>query len=119
VISSPLEATVLTAEQRAAFLGLVERQFGIRGSDYGAGRMDEAVSTVLPTTTCTTPDELLANLETDSQPRWLHALVEHLTVGETYFLRNPAQIAALRETILPDLIERRSGEQRLRLWSAG
>jgi chemotaxis protein methyltransferase CheR len=114
-----LEAIVLTAEQRAAFLDLVERQFGIRGSDYGAGRMDEAVSTVLPTTTCTTPDELLVSLETDDQPRWLHALVEHLTVGETYFLRDPAQIAALRETILPDLIQRRAGEQRLRLWSAG
>jgi chemotaxis protein methyltransferase CheR len=117
VISEAVQA--LTAEQRAAFLDLVERQFGIRGSDYGAARMDEAVSTVLPTTTCTTPDELLASLETDSQTRCMHALVQHLTVGETYFLRDPAQIAALRETILPDLVGRRASERRLRLWSAG
>jgi len=119
MISSPVPGLELTSRQRAAFLEVVERQFGIRGSDYGAARVDEAVSTVLPTTTCETPDELLASLDQDSPQRWLHALVEHLTVGETYFLRDPAQIAALRETILPDLIERRSGERRLRLWSAG
>ena len=60
MISSPGPTLELTSQQRSAFLGLVERQFGIRGSDYGAARMDEAVCTVLPTTTCTTPDELLA-----------------------------------------------------------
>jgi len=119
MISSPVPTLSLTSQQRSAFLDLVERQFGIRGSDYGASRVDEAVGTVLPTTTCTTPDELLTSLETDSQTRWMHALVEHLTVGETYFLRDPAQISALRETILPDLIDRRAGERRLRLWSAG
>jgi chemotaxis protein methyltransferase CheR len=119
VISSRADAFALSARQRATFLELVEREFGIRGSDYGAARIDEAVNTVLATTTWATPDELLASLEANCEQRWLHALVQHLTVGETYFLRDPAQILALRETILPDLIERRSGERRLRLWSAG
>ena len=119
MISSPVPGLALTARQRAAFLDLVERQFGIRVSDYGASRVDEAVNTVLPTTPCSTPDELLASLDPDCPQRWLHALVEHLTVGETYFLRDPAQIAALCETILPEIVDRRSGERRLRLWSAG
>jgi chemotaxis protein methyltransferase CheR len=49
----------------------------------------------------------------------LHALVSHLTVGETYFFREPKAFDALREHILPELIRRRRGrEQRLRLWSA-
>jgi chemotaxis protein methyltransferase CheR len=48
-------------------------------------------------------------------------LIERLTVGETYFLRNPAHFAALRGHILPSLIQQRreSGHLVLRLWSAG
>ncbi len=42
-----------------------------------------------------------------------------LTIGETYFFRNGAQFAALRERILPDLLARRAGVRSLRLWSAG
>ena len=42
-----------------------------------------------------------------------------LTIGETYFFRNGAQFAALRERILPDLLSRRAGARSLRLWSAG
>jgi len=49
----------------------------------------------------------------------LHALVSHLTVGETYFFREPKAFDALRGSILPELLRRRRGsEQRLRLWSA-
>jgi len=49
----------------------------------------------------------------------LHALVSHLTVGETYFFRESKAFDALRERILPELLGRRRGrEQRLRLWSA-
>ncbi|MFV9505086.1 MAG: CheR family methyltransferase [Oscillochloridaceae bacterium umkhey_bin13] len=49
---------------------------------------------------------------------WDHAVAQ-LTIGETYFFRNGAQFAALRERILPDLISRRGGVHNLRLWSAG
>jgi chemotaxis protein methyltransferase CheR len=49
----------------------------------------------------------------------LHALVSHLTIGETYFFREPKAFDALRARILPELLGRRRGrEQRLRLWSA-
>ncbi|WP_298816214.1 CheR family methyltransferase [Chloroflexus sp.] len=46
-------------------------------------------------------------------------LIAELTIGETYFFRNAAQFAALREIILPDLIQRRSMVRYLRVWSAG
>jgi chemotaxis protein methyltransferase CheR len=49
----------------------------------------------------------------------LHALVSHLTVGETYFFRERKAFDAMRGRILPELLRRRRGrEQRLRLWSA-
>lgn len=45
-------------------------------------------------------------------------LIANLTVGESYFFRDPAQFAVLREELLPDLAEQR-GSSALRLWSAG
>ena len=44
----------------------------------------------------------------------------HLTVGETYFFRDPNAFGALQEHILPALIRsRRQCGQTLRVWSAG
>lgn len=46
-------------------------------------------------------------------------LASHLTVGETYFLREKAAFGALTEKILPELIaSRRLHAQRLRFWCA-
>jgi len=61
----------------------------------------------------------LAHLPADKH----HAemLARHLTVGETYFFREPASFNALRDDILPRLLRERSaaGQRRLRFWSAG
>ncbi|MBI5930583.1 MAG: tetratricopeptide repeat protein [Chloroflexi bacterium] len=56
----------------------------------------------------------------DGHPLW-QALLAELTIGETYFMRDEAQIAALRDEILPTLIQekRRQKNFTLYLWSAG
>ena len=59
----------------------------------------------------------LEQSRTDS-PLW-DRVISGLTVGETYFMRDSAQFAALRQDILPELIRRRQKERRLRIWSAG
>jgi chemotaxis protein methyltransferase CheR len=47
-------------------------------------------------------------------------LASHLTVGETYFFREPKTFARLEARILPELLHcQRGSEQRLRIWSAG
>ena len=46
------------------------------------------------------------------------ALVSELTVGETYFFREPAQFDLLRREALPELMRNRH-DGRLRVWSAG
>ncbi|MGH9789370.1 MAG: CheR family methyltransferase [Candidatus Acidiferrales bacterium] len=47
-------------------------------------------------------------------------LASHLTVGETYFFREPHTFRILEEQILPELVQsRRSAGKRLRIWSAG
>ncbi|SMF31685.1 CheR family methyltransferase [Pseudogulbenkiania subflava] len=56
--------------------------------------------------------------------RWNSAQVQqlarYLTVGETYFLRDPACFTALRDTVLRPLVESRRGRRQpqLRMWSA-
>lgn len=47
------------------------------------------------------------------------ALTEMLTVHETYFFREPRQLHAVENEILPDLIKTRARERKLRFWSAG
>lgn len=57
-------------------------------------------------------------------------LLNHLTVNHTYFFRNESQFRALKEKILPEIIERKregkgpehrdiDGRPSLRIWSAG
>ncbi|WP_114943118.1 CheR family methyltransferase [Microvirga calopogonii] len=46
-------------------------------------------------------------------------LEAEITIGETFFFRYVEQFAALRETILPEIIDRKCNTQRLRIWSAG
>jgi chemotaxis protein methyltransferase CheR len=54
-----------------------------------------------------------------TQPSPLHAqVVEAMTTNETYFFREPAHYDALRQTILPDLMELRCGTRKLSCWSA-
>jgi len=51
----------------------------------------------------------------------LVALLNEITVGETYFFRNEPQLEALRKVILPGIVEAQSKlpARRLRIWSAG
>ena len=49
----------------------------------------------------------------------LDDLVVELTIGETYFFREPAQFAFLRRVVLPDLVQRFGPSASVRAWSAG
>ncbi len=62
------------------------------------------------------PDRLRRLLAHNSAAR--DELIASLTIGESYFFRDPGQFAILREEVLPALAERR-GDATLRLWSAG
>jgi chemotaxis protein methyltransferase CheR len=66
-------------------------------------------------TRAASPGRYLALLEAGGAA-W-DALVTEMTVGETYFFREPAQFAFLRREVLPAL--RRRGRAGVRAWSAG
>jgi chemotaxis protein methyltransferase CheR len=56
-------------------------------------------------------------------PSELDALVEEVTIGETYFFRHQEHFDALRDLVLPDLISRNQARnpptRSLRIWCAG
>lgn len=56
-------------------------------------------------------------IATDS--KLLEDLVGELTVGETYFFREPAQFQFVRRMVLPEICAQRGPQQVIRAWSAG
>lgn len=59
-------------------------------------------------------------LESDLTRKQLEILAAHLTVGETYFFRDPRAFELLEVNVLPELISaRRMGDRRMRIWAAG
>jgi chemotaxis protein methyltransferase CheR len=104
------------AEVVEARLGL---QFaGTRLDDLARGMANAAVQLQLTdATACATRlcDSLLTAREFDT-------LASHLTVGETYFFRDPECFQALQHDVIPALLDRRrthGNDRSLRLWSAG
>jgi chemotaxis protein methyltransferase CheR len=49
----------------------------------------------------------------------LDALIEDLTIGETFFFRHRELFDALRDLVLPEVIDRKQRSRQLRIWSAG
>ena len=69
-----------------------------------------------------TPAEYLEHLTVrGNREAELRLLLNEITIGETYMFRSPPQMEALRNVILPQIVEAKSamGFKRLRLWSAG
>ncbi|MGD0215635.1 MAG: protein-glutamate O-methyltransferase CheR [Terriglobales bacterium] len=70
----------------------------------------------------TSPAEYLEHLTTrGNRDAELRLLLNEITIGETYMFRHPAQLDALRNVILPQILESKgsAGLKRLRFWCAG
>jgi chemotaxis protein methyltransferase CheR len=111
--------TPVATEQLAALAAMLKERVGlhIRPDSFAALRL--AVLARLDVLAATTPDapaylSLLGGPDGDEELRQLLPLV---TVGKTSFFRDERQFRAL-DALLPGFQER-SGDQRLRIWSAG
>src|SRR5208283_4281187 len=68
------------------------------------------------------PSEYLEHLTTrGNRTAELRLLLNEITIGETYMFRHPAQLDALRNVILPQILHTKGvlGLKRLRFWCAG
>ena len=62
-------------------------------------------------------DQFLVHLQQDQAA--FDALMAEVTVGETYFYREPDQFEAIRNVVLPEIRQRKGGDHVARIWSAG
>src|ERR1700691_1838976 len=70
----------------------------------------------------TSPAEYLEHLTVrGNRDAELRLLLNEITIGETYMFRHPAQLDALRNVILPQILQAKGvhGLKRLRFWCAG
>jgi chemotaxis protein methyltransferase CheR len=101
---------------------LIARRLGL---DFPEGRradLERGLLSACRTASVPVPETYLAWLTTlPAESQEWRRLASHLTVGETYFFRDPASLAALEQHVLPSLIaaHRAMGILQLRLWSAG
>ncbi len=102
------------------FARLVHERFGLYFPEKRRAELEQGVRRAFAASTCSELDEYFQLLQ-DSTKGALHLeqLVNALTVCETHFFRDAAQIDALYNHVLPEIIRRRRSLRTLRVWSAG
>ena len=63
-------------------------------------------------------EDFVTLLRVERTPQLQRAVAEAMTINETSFFRDGSPFDALRDTILPRLVERNAAQRRLRIWSA-
>src|SRR5712691_2019882 len=95
----------------------VRRRTGLVFRDARSSAFETGLVRAMRRAKLTEPAVYLGRL--DAEPALLDDLVGEITVGETYFFREPGQFDVIRDEILPALLSARSRDRPLRVWSAG
>jgi chemotaxis protein methyltransferase CheR len=95
----------------------VRQRTGLVFSEARRSAFEAGIDRAMRRAKLTEPKVYLAHL--DAQPALLDDLVGEITVGETYFFREPQQFAFIRSDVVPALLSHRSSDHALRIWSAG
>ena len=96
---------------------LVRRRTGLIFAEARRAAFEAALVRGLRRSTGGEADGYLARLELE--PAVLDDLVAEITVGETYFFREPQQFAVIRDEVIPALLPPQGRDRPLRIWSAG
>lgn len=96
---------------------LVRQRTGLVFGDTRRSAFEAGLAAAMRRARVHDPELYLTRLA--ANPTLLDDLVAEITVGETYFFREPRQFAVIREEILPALLSAQSRDRPLRVWSAG
>ena len=102
------------------FSKLVYDRCGLHFSDSRRIELERGIRQAFAASTCADLNEYYQLLQ-DRQDGALNLeqLINAVTVGETHFFRDAAQMDALFRHVLPEIIQRRRNIRSLRIWSAG
>ncbi|MGZ6825910.1 MAG: CheR family methyltransferase [Mycobacteriales bacterium] len=107
----------LTVEQFDALRAMLARAAGLVFDDARRQSMAYSVAERVRATGAADVEAYLALVE---DPVERQHLLDEVTIQETHFFRNPPQVRALRQHVLPELLRHAEGHgRRLRIWSAG
>jgi chemotaxis protein methyltransferase CheR len=113
-VSDPLDRVQLDA-----FRDAVAARVGLQFDDSKLDLLADVAAQRLEALGAPPFEAYVARLSGGSDPDEIRALAERLTVGETYFFRNRADLDAFVHTVLPARRAARAGERALRILSAG
>ena len=110
----------LTDEEFDILRKVLEKSAGLVHDESRRDSLTFAVAGRMEAIGASSPAEYLAMLSGPGGAPERQQLIDVVTIQETHFFRNPPQIRALRQHVLPELIRRGAGLNRpLTIWSAG
>lgn len=102
-----------------AMLDWVELQLGLKISQSRQAEFEKSLCLAATDAGCKTPAEFISKfIRGNPSQTEIGILSTYLTVGETYFFRDPLSFAVLDNYVLPEIEKDRQGKP-LRIWSAG
>jgi chemotaxis protein methyltransferase CheR len=109
----------LTDDEFRAIADLLHRTAGLAFDGSRRESLAYSVNERMCASGCTSVADYLRMLADPDAAAERQALLDEVTIPETHFFRNPPQIRALRQHVLPELMRLAAGRRKLRIWSAG
>jgi two-component system, chemotaxis family, CheB/CheR fusion protein len=121
VVQSPQGATVGAGHEEEqgidAILRLLRDEYAIDFSHYKASTVTRRIERRLALNRSIDIDMYVEQLRSD--PRELSSLYEDLLIGVTRFFRDDEAFEVLRQRVIPDLVERSTPDEQIRIWVPG
>jgi chemotaxis protein methyltransferase CheR len=119
-VTKPSTRQTRSADQDAfaAIQALIVERAGIVLGDEKRYLVDAKLKPIIASAAVHSLEELVALVQTAGDDRLLVRIVEALTIGETSWFRDTQVFDEIRDTVIPSLIDRKSGSKRLSVWSA-
>lgn len=115
--STGTSAVTISADDFERFREYFYRRTGIQFEPSKRYFVDKRLAERAASNGCASFREYFAMLRFESSGREWQALVNEMTVNETYFMREDYQFEAMVNALLPELVERRRADTPLRIWA--
>ncbi|MFV3074545.1 CheR family methyltransferase [Niveispirillum fermenti] len=113
--------SLLSHQRLADFSAFLAHRMGLHYPPERWGDLERAVTQMAAELGFADADACMRHfLSAQVERTQIETLASYLTIGETYFFREPASFDALATRVLPDLLEQRraASHRHLRIWSA-